>query len=103
VPEDETSYRTYSKVLGWKLASVLPAVFVAGSAGFLLFVSRAANLGIVFAVLIMTVSGLVVFRCLLFRFAPSRHRANLKPWAILYAAVANAALAAAAARDGVIW
>jgi len=103
VPEDETSYRTYSKVLGWKLASVLPAVFVAGSAGCLLFISRAANLGIVFAVLIVTVSGLVVFRCLLFMFAPSRHRANLKPWAILYAAVANAALAAAAARDGVIW
>lgn len=104
VPEEETSYRTYSKVLGWKLASVLPAVFVAGSAGLLLFVSREAGLGIVFPVVIVTVGGLAVFRCLFFRFAPSSSRANLKPWAILYAAVANAALAAATAvRYGAIW
>jgi hypothetical protein len=44
----------------------------------------------------------VVFRCLLFRVAPNRHRANLKPWAILYTSVANAGLAFATAAHGSI-
>ncbi len=97
VPEDETSYRTYSRVLGWKVASILPAVFVAGSAVLLLLVSRAARLGVVFPVVIVLGAALVVYRCLLFRLAPSRSRAQLKPWAVLYAALANVALAVAAA------
>jgi 4-hydroxybenzoate polyprenyltransferase len=101
VPEDETSYRTYSRVLGWKVASLLPAVFVLGSAISLLFVSRAAGLGVVFPVVIIVAAAIVVFRCLLFRLKPTRRRAQLKPWAMLYAALANAALAVAAAVSGV--
>jgi len=104
VPADETSYRTYSQVLGWRLASILPAVFVLASAGFLLFVSRAAGLGLTVVAVITAAGAVVVFRCLLFAMAPSRSRANLKPWAVLYAAVANAALAtASAATLGVSW
>jgi 4-hydroxybenzoate polyprenyltransferase len=104
VPEDETSYRTYSRVLGWKVAAILPAVFVIGSAGLLLVVSNAAGLGLVFSLVIVLTAGAVVFRCLLFRVAPSRSRAQLKPWAVLYAATSNAAVAvAAAAVNGVTW
>ena len=104
VPADETSYRTYSQVLGWRLASILPAVFVLASAGFLLFVSRAAGLGLIVVAVIAAAAAVVVFRCLLFAMAPSRSRANLKPWAVLSAAVANVALAtASAATLGVSW
>lgn len=97
IPEDETSYRTYSRVLGWKVASILPAVFVLGSAAMLLLVSRGAKLGVIFPVVIVLGAAVVVYRCLLFRLAPSRSRAQLKPWAVLYAALANVALAVAAA------
>ena len=97
VPEDETAYRTYSRVLGWKVAALLPAVFVLGSAVCLLFVSRAAGLGVVFPVVIVIPAALVVFRCLQFRLGPTRSRAQLKPWAMLYAALANVALAVSAA------
>lgn len=104
VPEDETSYRTYSRVLGWKVAAILPAVFVIGSASLLLVVSKAAGLGLVFSLVIVLTAGAVVFRCVLFRVAPSRSRAQLKPWAVLYAATANAAVAlAAGAVNGLTW
>jgi 4-hydroxybenzoate polyprenyltransferase len=104
VPEDETSYRTYSQVLGWKVAAVLPAAFVIGSASMLVVVSRAAGLSIVFPIVIVSAALIVVWRCLLFRVAPTSARAQLKPWAILYATTANAALlVAAAARGGVTW
>src|SRR5207249_3666208 len=94
-PENETSYQTYSRVLGWRSAALLPALFASGSAVSLLFVARAARLGILFPILIVAASGIVIFRCALFRLAPSRSRADLKPWAVLFAVFANAGLAAA--------
>jgi hypothetical protein len=103
-PEDETSYRTYSRVLGWKVAPFLPALCVAGSAGFLLVVSRSAGLGLVFSGVLVAVAAIVVYRCLLFRMAPTAAHANLKPWAMAYTSIANAGLAiAAAARVGITW
>jgi hypothetical protein len=103
-PEDETSYRTYSRELGWKTAPWLPAVCVTGSAGLLLIVSSDAALGIVLPVVITATGAAVVFRCLLYRLSPTREHAQLKPWAIVFATVANAGLAvAAAARGGVAW
>jgi 4-hydroxybenzoate polyprenyltransferase len=102
-PEDETSYRTYSRELGWKIAPLLPAAFVAGSAGSLVYVSMAAGLGVVFPIVIATVGAVVVFRCGLYRMAPTRRHANLKPWAMLYATLANAGLAVAAAGAGIAW
>jgi len=103
-PEDETSYRTYSAVLGWKVAPFLPAVCVLVSAGFLVVVSSTAGLGFVFPVVIVAVAALVIYRCVLFRVTPTSARANLKPWGMLYASIANAGLAiAAAARAGITW
>lgn len=102
-PEDETSYRTYSRELGWKIAPLLPAAFVAGSAGSLVYVSMLAELGVVFPIVIAAAGAVVAFRCGLYRMAPTRSHANLKPWAMLYATVANAGLAVAAARAGIAW
>jgi hypothetical protein len=104
IREDETSYRTYSQVLGWRAAGLMPAVFVTSSATALLIVATMAELGIVFSAVLAAVCAIVVFRCVLFSLAPSRARANLKPWAMLYAAVANAGLAIAViAGRHVIW
>jgi hypothetical protein len=103
-PGDETSYRTYSRVLGWKVAPLLPAAFVVASAAMLVNVSRAAGLHVAFPVVIVAAALAVVWRCALFRIAPTAEHAQLKPWAILYATTANAGLAiAAAARSGVTW
>jgi 4-hydroxybenzoate polyprenyltransferase len=88
-PEDETSYQTYSRVLGWKTAALLPAVFTIGSASALGIVGLMAGLSTAFPVVIGAASAVVVSRCLLFRSAPSRRTADLKPWAMLYVTTAN--------------
>ena len=83
---------------------MLPAVFAIGSAVSLAAVARTAGLGPAFPVVVMAAAGLVALRCALFRAAPSRQRANLKPWAMLFVLVANAGLAlAVAASRGVSW
>jgi 4-hydroxybenzoate polyprenyltransferase len=103
-PEDETSYQTYSRVLGWQLAALLPAAFAVASALSLAAVARAAGLGPAFPLVVTAAAGLVAARCALFRVAPSRQHANLKPWAMLFVLVANAGLAlAVVAGRGVTW
>ena len=103
-PEDETTYRTYSLVLGWKTAAILPAIFAVGSTALLLLVARSADLGALFPLSIAIACGIVVFRCGLFRLSPSRRYADLKPWAMLFTTVANFGLAAGVVvRHGVAW
>lgn len=94
-PEDETSYSTYSRVLGWKTAAMLPAVFSIGSATALVIVGMQAGFNAAFALVIGAACAILVWRCALFRAAPSRRHADLKPWAMLYATVANVGLVAA--------
>ncbi len=94
-PEDETTYQTYSLVLGWKVAALLPAVFSIGSASVLAVVGMQAGLAPAFFVAIGGACAALVWRCLLFRSAPSRRHAALKPWAMIYATVANVGLVVA--------
>jgi 4-hydroxybenzoate polyprenyltransferase len=94
-PEDETTYQTYSRVLGWRTAALLPAVFSIASASVLAVVGRQAGLGPPFLVVIGGACAAVVWRCLLFRSAPSRRHAELKPWAMIYTTVANVGLVVA--------
>jgi len=89
-PEDETSYQTYSRVLGWKVAPLLPAFFAIASAAALVPVARAAGLGGLLSLVLVAAAGLVVYRCALFRLFPSGRHADLKPWTMLYATVVNA-------------
>jgi 4-hydroxybenzoate polyprenyltransferase len=103
-PEDETTYQTYSRLLGWRVAALLPATFAIASAVLLVLVGRAAGLGPAFPLVVGVAAGLVALRCALFWAAPSSHRANLKPWAMLFVLAANAGLAIAiAASRGVTW
>lgn len=102
LPQDETDYVTYSKVLGWKTAALAPAFFVALSAGLLAPVARAAGLGWVFVAVLLAAAAVPVGACLLLRLAPSSARTNLRPFAEAYTVVANTGLAVAlAARHGV--
>jgi 4-hydroxybenzoate polyprenyltransferase len=94
-PEDETTYQTYSRILGWRVAGLLPAALAIASAVLLILVARAAGIGVAFPAIIAAAAGLVALRCALFLSAPSTRRANLKPWAMLYVLVANAGLAMA--------
>jgi 4-hydroxybenzoate polyprenyltransferase len=103
-PTDETSYQTYSRVLGWKTAAVVPAVFAIGSTVALAIVARDAGLSLVFSAAIVAACGVVAIQCVRFRLAPSRQSADLKPWANLYATTANAGLVAAVlASKDVTW
>ncbi|MBI4616355.1 MAG: hypothetical protein HY720_22280 [Planctomycetes bacterium] len=95
LPQDETDYRTYSKVLGWKTATVLPALFVTASAASLAGIARRIGLGWPFLAALGAAAAFPVGASLLLRFAPTRARANLRPWAEVYAVAANAGLAIA--------
>lgn len=92
IPEDETEYGTYSKVLGWRLAALLPAVFFALSFACLALVARAAGLGWGFLAALSAAAAVAIGACLRFRLAPTRERANLRPYAELYGAVAHGGL-----------
>lgn len=102
IPEDETAYDTYSKVLGWRVAALVPVLFIATSVACLLPVARAAGLGWVCPAVLMAAATVPVGACVLFRVAPTRKRAKLRPCVELYATAANLGLAAAlGARYGV--
>ncbi len=92
IPEDETEYATYSKVLGWQRAALLPVPFVALSFACLAPVARTAGLGWAFPVVLGAAGAIAVGACLRFRLAPTRKRANLRPYAQLFGAVAHGGL-----------
>lgn len=83
MPCDETEYQTYSKVLGPRVAALLPAIFVAVSVavlGPLAFRIHPALLGLFVLAAMIPVAG-----SLLFILAPTARRANLRPLSELYA------------------
>jgi 4-hydroxybenzoate polyprenyltransferase len=94
-PDDETDYQTYSKVLGWRAAALLPAFFVIGSAACLIAVSHAADLSWIYSAAVGLVAALAVGACLRFRLRPSPAAANLRPPADLFALVVHVGLGVA--------
>jgi len=93
IPADETAYETYSKAFG-KAAPLVPAAFVAVSAGLLVAIGWRAGLGRSGCGLIAGAALVTIAACLRFFFAPSRERARLQPFAELYGLAANLGLAA---------
>jgi len=94
-PGDETDYGTYSKVLGPRSAATLAVCFVGLSLFCLLPVARAAGLGWAYPAALLGAAFVVAAACARFIWRPSRERANLRPYAELFGAVANGGLAAA--------
>jgi hypothetical protein len=97
VPDDETEYGTYSKVLGWRAAALLPVIFVSLALVCLLPVVQAAGVRWMFSVALTGAGALAVGACLRFRLAPTRQRANLRPYMELFGAVAHGGLVLALA------
>jgi 4-hydroxybenzoate polyprenyltransferase len=103
LPQDETDYTTYSKILGWKTAGILPAVLIALSAGTLGAFAMQAGAHVGYYALLGVAALVPIACCLAFVLAPTSGRANLRPATELYGAVAGAGLIAALAlRHGVV-
>ena len=102
IPADETEYQTYSKILGWRAAALVPAACVMASLALLLPVLRTGGLGALPIALVASSCLLVVLACLRFRFRPNRERARLRPFVDAYGATVNFSIVAGlAAKYGV--
>jgi len=87
---DETDYMTYSKILGWRIAGVLPSIFTLISAGCMVAVAAELNLSRMYTVLIASAAALMLAACIRFEIRPGKASANLRPYAELYSLVAMA-------------
>ena len=94
-PGDETDYGTYSKALGPRRAATLAVCFVALALLCLLPVARVAGLGWVYPAALLGAALVVAVASARFISRPTRERANLRPYAEVFGAVANGGLAAA--------
>jgi 4-hydroxybenzoate polyprenyltransferase len=92
VPEDETDYETYTKVLGLRVAPLLPIAFVAGSLVCVLEAARAAGLGLGFQAVLAASALVPIGGAIRFLVWPGRAAANLRPAVELFAAVTWAGL-----------
>lgn len=84
IATDETDYQTYTKVLGQKVAPLLPVTFVVISVGCIVSVFSQTGLSPIFPALLMAAGLVPIGGCLLFRFAPTAKRAKLQPHAEFY-------------------
>jgi 4-hydroxybenzoate polyprenyltransferase len=101
-PAQETDYVTYSKVLGWRAASMLPLAAVLVSAACIEWVSSLAGLHALYLAAVGASAAAAVVALLRFRVAPSAKTSKLRPYIEAFAAVANVGgLAALVARWGV--
>jgi 4-hydroxybenzoate polyprenyltransferase len=95
LPPDETEYTTYSKLLGWRVATLVPLACVAASVACLVLASPALGLARGFGVALAAGALPPVFASLRLLAAPTTARADLRPWFEVYAVVANVGLAGA--------
>lgn len=96
VPQDETTYQTYSMLLGWKVAPFLPLLFSAAAAICLTLVTRQAGLGWGYPAALWGAWAILAGACLRFRLAPTTARAKLQPFAELFSVVSSLGLLVAA-------
>jgi len=95
IPEDETDYQTYSKILGTRRAPLVPALCVLASVACLAPTLRAAGVGWVVVGVLAVGAGIPLVAFLRFIVAPSRAGARLRPYVDLYSAVVNIGMALA--------
>ena len=95
LPEDETAYDTYSKVLGWRRAALLPPFFLFIAVLCLVPAALTIGLGWSFPAILVLALVLVIGASLRFRLRPTRAGANLRPYVEVFGAVAHAGMAVA--------
>ncbi len=103
LPEEETDYQTYSKVLGIENAALLPLLFVVMSAACLTPIVRPAGLGGLYIGPLHGSAGLAAFACIRLLFAPRPGRADLRKYVEPFVVIVNVGLAVALwLRHGVV-
>lgn len=70
-PGEETSYQTWSSVLGWRVAAIVPAVLTATSAALLAVAGGSAGLGRGYGLLVASAALLPFAAAVTFRLRPS--------------------------------
>ncbi len=95
LPDQETDYETYSRILGWKTAAVLPGFFIALSVAALCAVAPRAGLGPIYPLTIGISGALAIGACLLLRLAPTPKRTHLRPFMELHTIVVSVGLVVA--------
>jgi 4-hydroxybenzoate polyprenyltransferase len=95
LPEQETDYETYSKVLGWKWAALLPAFFVGLAVAALLTFARQIGLGPLYPIVLALSAAIPVGASLLLRLAPTPGRTRLRPTTEIFATVSSLGLVVA--------
>jgi 4-hydroxybenzoate polyprenyltransferase len=95
LPADETTYPTYSRLLGWRRAALAPGLFAGAAAGCLLAVGAGAAVGAGYQVVVVGAALVVVAAGLRLRLGPTPARARLEPVARLFAALAHGGLVVA--------
>jgi len=89
-PEEETAYVTWSKVMGWRMASAVPPALAIGSAALLAFAGAVAGLGRGYGLLLAVAALAPVAASVAFRLRPSPAGARrLRPAIEGYSAVAG--------------
>jgi 4-hydroxybenzoate polyprenyltransferase len=92
-PEEETSYQTWSSVLGWRVAAIVPAVLSAGSAALLAAAGLSAGTGPGYVLLVAAAALLPAGAAVTFLLRPSpSHGGRLRPAVEGYALVAGLGL-----------
>lgn len=79
IPEDETAYQTYTKVLGTRRAPWLPIVFVALATICVVLTARFAGVSWVFPLLLTGAAIVPIVGCVRFMISPTRQGARLQP------------------------
>ena len=90
IPADETDYVTYSRILGWRLAAIVPVVFVLTSAVCLVSVATEVRLLWIYPAVVVVAAVIFTAACLRFELRPTSASAHLRPYAELYSLAAVA-------------
>jgi hypothetical protein len=103
-PEDETSFETYSKVFGWKVAPFVPVGFALGATACLSWVARETSVSPLYPLALALATVALAAAAVRFRAFPSTRSAKLQPYAEAYVMVAMLGLPLALAlRHGVVF
>jgi hypothetical protein len=104
-PAEETAYVTWSSVIGWRMASAVPAALAVGSGSLLSVAAAEAGLGRGYALLLAVAALAPIAAAVAFRLRPTPAGARrLRPAVEGFAAVAGLGLLVwAAVARGIVW
>ncbi|MBO34258.1 MAG: hypothetical protein CMM74_15005 [Rhodospirillaceae bacterium] len=104
IPEDETDYQTYTKILGMKIAPLAPVVFILISVMCLVSVSARCGLSLIYPAILIVIAIIVIGGYLRFWLFPTSKNSKLQPFTELFILTADIGLLLTIALErGVSW